>query len=683
MKSGLITSLGSRVVYLAIISFGLVVQINAQAPSHDPSNIMRDGDRYWIFNTSMGIGVISAGNADFSDWQSETSVFGDTWPSWINDYVPDFAGQFWAPACIYMNDMYYLYYSCSTMGSSLSAIGLATSPSLNDPVWTDQGVVVYSDGSGTGTVINAIDPAIFKDDDGSVWLTYGSWFGGIANIELDATTGKPIGELNPLVGGNHLDIEGAYLLKHEVYYYLFVNRGLCCKGVNSTYYIQVGRASSVTGPYSDWQTFKETEGRFIGPGHVGYNEERLTYHVYDRDDNGSAKVMNTTMDWVDGWPVAGEVSEVYPGNQIFNGTYRIFADNSNYLLSVNNNVPVQGSNVQLSEYSQDGVDGQSWVFTNTYLNNNKVSPANYSDLVFDIYNCLPNDYSNIGLWSNWGGKCQQIYFVDLGDGSYQIKSTLTNKCLEAASIGEGMNIYQNSCDESNSNQLFNLELLEAGEPMIYSFTSQQVGNPAKNILDGSNDDESRWSAEGFPQTVIIDYGTNKSIIGTKLYTYLDRAYQFTIELDDNMEFANPYIIDRSSNTDSNQPITDNFSVVSARYARITITGASGYTGTWVSLTEFEIIEETSTGISKTDEVLDDDISIYPNPVDDLLNVKLSESLTNGSTLYVYNSLGQMVLSKMRFEGSLINIDMSNLSSGMYYCVIIKDGLLFSKKFVKE
>ena len=127
-------------------------------------------------------------------------------------------------------------------------------------------------------------------------------------------------------------------------------------------------------------------------------------------------------------------------------------------------------------------------------------------------------------------------------------------------------------------------------PVVISATSEQAGNPAQNLLDGVNSAEARWSASGFPQSVVIDYGENKSIIGTSVYTYLNRAYQFKIELDDNADFSSPFIIDRSKNTTTSQPISNDFSSITARYARITVTGAAAYTGDWISLTEFDIVE---------------------------------------------------------------------------------------------
>ena len=39
---------------------------------------------------------------------------------------------------------------------------------------------------------NAIDPSLFYDRDGRLWMTYGSWSGGIFILEIDEETGYPI-----------------------------------------------------------------------------------------------------------------------------------------------------------------------------------------------------------------------------------------------------------------------------------------------------------------------------------------------------------------------------------------------------------------------------------------------------------------------------------------------------------
>ena len=43
--------------------------------------------------------------------------------------------------------------------------------------------------SQTDTGINAIDPCVKTDDNGDMWMTFGSWFGGMWMFKLDSATG--------------------------------------------------------------------------------------------------------------------------------------------------------------------------------------------------------------------------------------------------------------------------------------------------------------------------------------------------------------------------------------------------------------------------------------------------------------------------------------------------------------
>ena len=181
----------------------------------------------------------------------------------------------------YLNGRYLLYYSASTFGHNVSGIGLVTSPTLDpsDPAysWTDQGLIIASAATSD---FNAIDPAVFHDANGSLWLTFGSFWSGIKMIQLDPKTGKRLAPDLPALSLAHSDsIEASYLYQHDRYYYLFVNWGLCCRGTNSTYSIHVGRSRNVTGPYLDREgkdmlygggtLFLDTTEPYFGPGHSG------------------------------------------------------------------------------------------------------------------------------------------------------------------------------------------------------------------------------------------------------------------------------------------------------------------------------------------------------------------------------------------------------------------------------
>jgi arabinan endo-1,5-alpha-L-arabinosidase len=295
---------------------------------HDPSRILWDGGRYYLFHTDDGVGTKSS--EDLFRWVEGPPVFKAP-PAWAQEVVPGFRGKMWAPDVVRVGDQFFLYYSVSRFGKQTSAIGLATNATLNAAdakfKWVDQGVVIQSR---EGSPYNAIDPAAFLDDDGKLWLAFGSFWGGIYVTELDPATGKQLAPETPPthVASNKAsatDIEAACIHKQSGHYYLFVNWGRCCAGVRSTYNVRVGRGDRPAGPFVDKQgvdlakgggsMFLETSGKFIGPGHIGVlvdgavgddgSAERVSYHYYDSEDRGRSKLAIRRLSWsADGWPTA-------------------------------------------------------------------------------------------------------------------------------------------------------------------------------------------------------------------------------------------------------------------------------------------------------------------------------------------------------------------------------------------
>lgn len=291
---------------------------------HDPSTIIKHNGRYYLFGT--GRGIVSKSSADGILWTDGPAVFA-TPPAWVTNAAPGFNGDFWAPDIAFINGKYCLYYSVSSWGSQQSGIGLVTSPTLDptapDYLWTDQGVVIQSV---VGSSFNTIDPSIAFDANGNPWMAYGSYWSGIYLVQLDPVTGKRITPSSPLTQlAYNSSIEAACLTRRGGYYYLFVNWGSCCDGVDSTYNIRVGRSTSITGPYLDRNgvdlrssagtLFLEASGKYAGPGHVGvFNEngqDWFSYHYYDAGDYapwygayGAAKFDLAPLSWsADDWPV--------------------------------------------------------------------------------------------------------------------------------------------------------------------------------------------------------------------------------------------------------------------------------------------------------------------------------------------------------------------------------------------
>jgi arabinan endo-1,5-alpha-L-arabinosidase len=284
---------------------------------HDPSTIVKCGNEFWVFYT--GRGMLSYHSKDLMKWEAGPRVFTNA-PTWTDQAVPEHRGSYlWAPDIIHLGDRFLLYYAVSTFGKNISAIGLATNPTLdpNDHKfhWTDCGSVIQSTETND---FNTIDPAIFQDADGKLWLAFGSFWSGIKLIELVPKTGKRIAPDSPIYSLAHNDsIEAAYLYRHADFYYLFVNWGLCCRGTNSTYEIRVGRSKKITGPYFDADgvdlmadggtVFLKTSGPFIGPGHAGIISEDGTdwfsCHFYDGTRRGLSTLAILPLHWqTNGWP---------------------------------------------------------------------------------------------------------------------------------------------------------------------------------------------------------------------------------------------------------------------------------------------------------------------------------------------------------------------------------------------
>ncbi|MFI2102457.1 arabinan endo-1,5-alpha-L-arabinosidase [Isoptericola sp. NPDC019693] len=307
---------------------GTVVPVEGDVEVHDPSLVV-DGEDWWVFSTgnlTKGLGAIQVRHSvDGNAWTYEGEVLPDDRPAWQQEAVPGVT-NLWAPEVVEHDGTWYLYYAASTFGSNTSAIGLMTSDELGaDVAWQDRGIVWQSS---AGDGYNAIDPAVVTDEDGTPWMAFGSFWGGIQLVELSWPSGMPVEGGEPQVIASRGDatnaIEAPALLHHGGYWYLFVSKDSCCQGTDSTYHVEVGRAEDITGPYVDAEGDSLLEdggtpvldavGDMIGPGGesvaVGGGDELLGFHFYDGADGGTPTLAIRSLAWTDaGWPVAMTVDE--------------------------------------------------------------------------------------------------------------------------------------------------------------------------------------------------------------------------------------------------------------------------------------------------------------------------------------------------------------------------------------
>lgn len=300
---------------------------------HDPA-IIKDRDAYYVFCTGRrpGVGIIPIRTStDLRHWTLSGAVF-EKLPDWCTKEVPT-ARDAWAPDISFFEGKFHLYYAVSAFGRNTSAIGLATNVTL-DPAspkykWEDQGMVVRS----TPGVddFNAIDPNVAIEDNRHVWLTWGSFWGGIKMRKLDPATGNLSASDSTLyslcsrprtrpeiTSAGDGAVEAPFLIKHGGFWYLFVSYDYCCRGTKSNYKVVVGRAKKITGPYVDRQGKSLSDGggsiiveaqtaNWHGAGHEAVLQDAgrdyLVFHAYDAN-TGRPFLTISTMTWEEGWPRA-------------------------------------------------------------------------------------------------------------------------------------------------------------------------------------------------------------------------------------------------------------------------------------------------------------------------------------------------------------------------------------------
>ncbi len=234
---------------------------------HDPSVVKYEGT-YYIFGSHLA-GAKSDNLMDWTMIGNGVTKGNPIIPDAMNEMPEAFewakTNTFWAPDVIQLEDgRFYMYY-CTCEGSSpLSSMGLAVSDHIEGP-YKDLGIFLKSgmvgEPSEEGDTYdatrqpNVIDPHVFYDAEGRLWMVYGSYSGGIFILELDKTTGLPLeaGYGKQLLGGNHLRIEGAYIQYNPEteYYYMFLSYGGLAS--DGAYNIRVARSKTPDGPYYDSQ----------------------------------------------------------------------------------------------------------------------------------------------------------------------------------------------------------------------------------------------------------------------------------------------------------------------------------------------------------------------------------------------------------------------------------------------
>ena len=280
---------------------------------HDPT-VEKCGDYYYMYNTDASYGNSHSGHGHFpyrrsTDlviWEFMGMAMPET-PVWIKDSLNNMRSRLglpeidnpvyghWAPVVKKVGNKYRMYYSivvdnyiksgkvntASNFDGSWTErafIGMMETNDLGSNIWEDKGMVLcsYSDKGTDWNRIslndwngyfkwNAIDPAFIVTPDNEHWLIYGSWHSGIAAVQLNTETGKPVhkygepwdynaqsyfGEtiFTRQNGNRWQGSEAPEIIYNEKtgYYYLFI----AYDELSVAYNTRVLRSNNIKGPYS-------------------------------------------------------------------------------------------------------------------------------------------------------------------------------------------------------------------------------------------------------------------------------------------------------------------------------------------------------------------------------------------------------------------------------------------------
>lgn len=151
---------------------------------------------------------------------------------------------------------------------------------------------------------NNIDPCVFYDEEGRLWMTYGSWSGGIWMLRLNEENGLRDYDTTysgtntdpyfgkRIAGGYYVSGEASYITYIGGYYYLFMTYG----GLDAAggYVMRVFRSQNPDGPYVDAQSRSAIFSSYV----MNYGKN---------SDNRGVKIMGAYDHW--GFQSQGTVSE--------------------------------------------------------------------------------------------------------------------------------------------------------------------------------------------------------------------------------------------------------------------------------------------------------------------------------------------------------------------------------------
>ncbi|KAL2845288.1 glycosyl hydrolase [Aspergillus pseudoustus] len=256
----------SALASTALASAGLTTYHNPLLPGwhSDPSCVYVAERETFFCVTSTFIafpGLPLYASKDLQNWELASNIFNRA------NQIPGLAdtegqqGGIYAPTLRYRNGVFYLI--VSNLGPQLNGLVFTSTDPYSDEAWSDP--LVFP--------VYGIDPDIFWDDDGTVYVSSAD-NNMIHHYSLNLSTGEigPVTYLWNGTGGAYP--EGPHLYKKDGYYYLLIAEG----GTETRHAATMARSKSRTGPWEPCPhnpvlTNRNTTEYFQTVGHADFFQD--------------------------------------------------------------------------------------------------------------------------------------------------------------------------------------------------------------------------------------------------------------------------------------------------------------------------------------------------------------------------------------------------------------------------
>src|SRR2546423_7916967 len=272
---------------------------------HPDPSVCRVGEDYYLACSSFEYfpGVPVFHSRDLVHWRQIGNALDRT--SQLRLTKAWSSGGIYAPTLRYHDDRFWLI---TTNASSEGGNLLVTATDPAGP-WSEPVMLPGVPG---------IDPDLAWDEDGTCWCTVA----GVGQVRLDPYTGQTFGELRKLWSGapGSKAPEAPHLFQIGEYWYLLIAEG----GTERCHAVSIARGPSPNGPFEPCPanpilTHRGTDHAVQNTGHAdlvqGPDGSWWMVFLGTRPGGGTPgwhvmgrETFLAPLDWVDGWPVVGEVA---------------------------------------------------------------------------------------------------------------------------------------------------------------------------------------------------------------------------------------------------------------------------------------------------------------------------------------------------------------------------------------